>query len=249
MRPGLCFPATWDGIPEETHCQRRYFPLMDGSGKVTPVSEAGPAAQWSVRRKSWVSVLLGIHLLAVFAAPCASPPPASYLANWLAGRIEGRPGWLLPYTQALFLNHGYRFFAPNPGPSHLVRYEIELPGGGQIEGKFPDTEEHWPRLLYHRMFMISESVFTIEDPVTERPPPDAVNEEQMAEFEKQRATADALLKSIARRLLHEYDGHRVRLFLRRHEIPAPQQVLDGVPLDDEQFFRERLLGEFTQAEL
>jgi hypothetical protein len=195
-------------------------------------------------------VLIAAHLAAIFAAPCASPPPASYLANWVAGRVDGRPGLLQPYLQLLYLNHGYRFFAPNPGPSHLVRYELELPGGGQVEGHFPDPEDYWPRLLYHRMFMISESVFNIEGPVSESPPEGVLlPARQLADFRHQRACADALLRSIARNLLHQHDAQRVRLFLRRHDLPSPQHVLDGVPLNDPRFYQQRSLGEFTRDDV
>ena len=37
-----------------------------------------------------------------------------------------------PYLEAAYLDHGYAFFAPDPGPSHLVRYELEFDDGGVI---------------------------------------------------------------------------------------------------------------------
>ena len=43
-----------------------------------------------------------------------------------------------PICRPPFLNNGYRFFAPEPGPGHLVRYEIVTRDGRQIEGSFPD---------------------------------------------------------------------------------------------------------------
>ena len=209
-----------------------------------------PVTAWTIQRKLIVSCLLLFHLCAVFAAPCAAPPPASFAWNWLAGRREnGRDGVLVPYLRAGYLNHGYRFFAPNPGPSHLVRFEIDLKSGGQIEGTFPDPEDQWPRLLYHRMFMISESVFNLESPVSEQPPEGMLSDEEQRDFDSQRALADELLKSIARRLLAEHDGERVRLFAQTHEIPFPTDVLAGQSLDAAELYSERALGEFVRDQL
>ncbi|NIO41435.1 MAG: hypothetical protein GTO41_15415, partial [Burkholderiales bacterium] len=59
----------------------------------------------------------------------------------------------------MFLDHGYRFFAPEPGPGHLVRYEVTTSDGAGAAGQFPDRDRIWPRLLYHRWFMLSETAF------------------------------------------------------------------------------------------
>lgn len=218
----------------------------------TPESSQSPNPSevwWTGRRKAVATVVVLVHVFAVFAAPCASPPPASYTWNWIAGRVDGRDGLLTPYLRAAYLNHGYRFFAPNPGPSHLVRYELELKSGGRIEGHFPDADEQFPRLLYHRMFMVSETAFNLAEPVRELPPPGTLNELEQLEFDKQRATSEALAKSIARRLLTEYDGVRVRLFLSTHQLPFPGDVLSGTKLDDPALFNELPWREFTEEQL
>lgn len=155
----------------------------------------------------------------------------------------------MPYLRAGYLNHGYRFFAPNPGPSHLVRYEIELRSGGTIEGHFPDPEDQFPRLLYHRMFMISETAFNLAEPVREIPPAGALNELEQLEFDKQLAASDALAKSIARQLLSQYDAHEVRLFLVTHEIPFPADVVAGQQLDDPSLYFERPWREYREEQL
>ncbi len=214
-----------------------------------PSTALSPVAKWTPLRKVIVSVLLLFHLFAVFAAPCASPPPSSYAWSWLAGRVDGRDGLLMPYLRAGYLNHGYRFFAPNPGPSHLVRYEIDLKSGGQFEGEFPDPDQQWPRLLYHRMLMVSETLFNLDDPVSEPPPPGTLGDVELRDFNSQRASADALIHAIARRLLNDHDGQRVRLYLRTHEIPFPRDVLAGQELNDPRLYRERSLGEFSEDKL
>ncbi len=49
----------------------------------------------------------------------ASPvKPASEEAGWLRSTL-GR------YVDFMYLSHGYAFFAPNPGPSHLLECEIK----------------------------------------------------------------------------------------------------------------------------
>lgn len=223
-------------------------PIPQSPGE-EPTVEQTVASAWSPRRKAIASLLFLLHVFAVFAAPCAAPPPASYSWNWFAGRVDGRDGLLTPYLRAIYLNHGYRFFAPNPGPSHLVRFEIELRGGGQIEGRFPNTEDQFPRLLYHRMFMLSETAFNLAEPVSEIPPAGTLSELEQLEFSKQLAASEELAKSISRRLLDEHDGTRIRLFLVTHELPFPADVIAGQKLDDPALFREQPWREYLEEQL
>ena len=60
-----------------------------------------------------------------------------------------------PYLQILYLNHGYQFFAPEPGESTLLAFEAERDDGTVVRGRIPDRTT-WPRLLYHRHFMLTE---------------------------------------------------------------------------------------------
>ena len=103
-----------------------------------------------------LSLLFVWHMAAVFIAPftfaTAGPGGASPLAS-IGMRYLG---W---YIDAGYLNHGYFFFAPNPGPSHLVRARIEFADGrAPIVETFPDLKTQWPRLHYHRHFMLSEQL-------------------------------------------------------------------------------------------
>lgn len=218
--------------------------------------------EWTKSRKWLVSGLVLFHLFAVFASPAASPPPSSYAWSWLAGRVDGKDGLITPYLRAGYLNHGYRFFAPNPGPSHLIRYEIDLPSGDVAKGRFPDPNQQWPRLLYHRMFMISETAFNLSSavsapvlpnqpapPLLQLEPPPGLSEPERIEFAKQRATALELAKGIARRLMAKHGAEHVRLYVQTHEIPFPTDVLAGQKLDAPELFHERLLGEFTEEQL
>src|SRR3990172_7505683 len=89
-----------------------------------------------------VSLLVIVHVFAVFVGPWAMPPQNSELAAGCARIFQ-------PYLDALCLANGYRFFAPEPGPSHLVRYEITHDDGTLESGEFPNRQQHVPRLLYH----------------------------------------------------------------------------------------------------
>jgi hypothetical protein len=124
----------------------------------TPESAAaptGPFAKASVRAA--VSLLLVYHLAAVLLDPLATPPnfagPPAIIPEAIRPAFQG-------YVTALSLDHTYKFFAPNPGDSHLFRYDLYFADGtksvGVPEQTFPDRKKHWPRLLYHRYFMLAE---------------------------------------------------------------------------------------------
>ena len=102
-----------------------------------------------------VSVLVVLHVAAVFLGPFALQ--GSEMATVAASVLR-------PYMDVMGLANGYRFFAPEPGPSHLVRYELTRADGSQVTGTFPDRQVHRPRLLYHRYFMLSEFINTLQNP-------------------------------------------------------------------------------------
>ena len=207
-------------------------------GRQAPGPQAAAAiSPWSPRARWVASVLLAVHLLAVFVAPWSYPPPSSLLAQTIAG-------WFAPYLQAAYLDHGYRFFAPNPGPSHLVVYELEMPDRAVRRGRFPDLNQHWPRLLYHRHFMISEATFDMTEPFLGPPPAELVDARQRQAYQAAKRRAELLLRSLASELLRRHDARSVKLWLHTHLIPDPWEVQNGMRLDDPSLFEERMLGEF-----
>jgi hypothetical protein len=168
-----------------------------------------PAA-WS-RPARWVaSLAIAGYLAAVIVPPLAGPPPASELAGTLR-----RP--LRPLIGALYLDHGYRFFAPDPGPGHTIRWTVTLPDGATRTGKIPDRETDWPRLLYHRRFMIAEKI-AAQVPTVEAP-------------QEVRARAKPewlpLVKGVAGNLLRQTGGTSVRLEMVEHYLPGPEEVVAG----------------------
>jgi hypothetical protein len=125
-------------------------------GVETGQDDGEPRSQgfWSPRARFIVSVLIILHFAAVISAPLAIPQPSSRLARLVEG-------YLSPYTSLLYLRHGYRFFAPDPGPSHLLIFEVACEDGTIIKGRFPDSAIHQPRLMYHRFFMVGEHFWNL----------------------------------------------------------------------------------------
>jgi hypothetical protein len=173
----------------------------------------------SKRVRSVISLLLVLHLVAIAAAPLAMEP-----ASLPAQKVFA---FFRPYLDAAFLNHGYHFFAPEPGPSHLIRYELTFADGRIEGGVVPDPAEQKPRLNYHRHFMLSEFA------------------NQLALNDAQQPALHELSQSFARHLMSEREAKSATLFLRRHYIPSPQQVREGMTLDSEELYAERPLGTFS----
>lgn len=195
-----------------------------------PRQTKSASTPWSPLARWLASVALVWHLVGVLVGPISTPPSA--LGSFLQKIYR-------PYLQAvyLYLDHGYKFFGPDPGPSHLLRYELVLPGGERRTGILPHRGEHWPRLRYHRYFMLSEFLQGLSGEWDPR-----FDEEHQPLSPPLRVYA----RSYADHLLDEYGAERVTLNLVRHLIPRPDDVLRGVPLDDPQFYVSRKLGTFER---
>lgn len=105
-----------------------------------------------VARKSgylFASAWLAFHVFTVFISPAKMAPVSPLLWNGYQVTV--------PYAELFFLDHGYHFFAPDPGASTLISYTVTREGDSPIVGQFPDTSIR-PRLLYHRYFMLAENV-------------------------------------------------------------------------------------------
>src|SRR5262245_38749551 len=107
-----------------------------------------PAVAPPVWVKLLISILVVWHVAAVVSAPlafaCMSRGGPSAAAAAIASFFQ-------PYSSALYLNHGYAFFAPDPGPNHLVDYTVEFADKRTaVRGRIPDLSTERPRLLYHR---------------------------------------------------------------------------------------------------
>jgi hypothetical protein len=92
-----------------------------------------------------------------------------------------------------------------------------MPDGSTQSGKIPDRETDWPRLLYHRRFMVAEKI-AAQVPTVEAP----------AEI-RARAKPEwlPLVKGVAGNLLRTHGGDRITLELVEHYLPGPDEVAEG----------------------
>lgn len=176
---------------------------MDRSASLSP-----PRSPWSPAARGLASLPIIAYLTAVIVPPLAGPPPASDLA-----RAALQP--LRPLVGALSLGHGYRFFAPNPGPGHSITWSMRMPDGSVRAGVLPDPAADRPRLLYHRRFMISEKIAALVPPADV---PEEVRREAKQEWQP-------LVKDVAGQLLRRHGGSEVALTLIEHYLPTPEESL------------------------
>ncbi|MBM4076575.1 MAG: hypothetical protein FJ267_13170 [Planctomycetes bacterium] len=159
-----------------------------------------------------MSVLLAFHVFAIFVAPSAMPPASALL--------EQCYNFALPYNEALFLNHGYHFFAPDPGSSSLMAYSIPQAGNIPLKKRIPD-KSIWPRLLYHRYFMLAENVSSF-------------SEKSQNEF----------YEAYARHFARIHNADRVTLYSVSHEPSSMARIQVGGRLDDPEMFSEEVINEY-----
>lgn len=197
--------------------------------------------------KHWrivISALLLIHILIVVLANWTAVPPESPL------RESFRESPIYPYVVATSLNQGYRFFAPDPGPSHVIKYEIfddqgkpiKLAGDEDTVGYLPPVDlrvgllSGKPRLLYHRYFMLTEQIPNMPHPDL---PPDraAVNEPRLKKT----------MNSYAQELMRRNNGSRIKMTYLEHIFPDPDAFLEGKEsMTDAESYVTLWSGEFTR---
>jgi hypothetical protein len=158
----------------------------------------------------------------------------------------------------MYLNHGYAFFAPDPGPNHLVDYKVEFADGRPaVSGRFPDLSKERPRLLYHRHFMLSEALnsrFAPPEFAPEPSPPPltatagereryAANkilyDEAKRRWQHARRQYEAMRASIEGHLKQAHGGERVKIVRIEHLNADPEDVLfERKPLTAPESYRE-----------
>jgi hypothetical protein len=176
--------------------------------------ERSPAPRVPLSRPLRWAINLGLvlHVVAIIIAPAAVSPSSDLI----------QAGWDLfqPYLQILYLNHGYHFFAPEPGNSTLLAFQAERPDGTVVSGRIPNREIV-PRLLYHRHFMLTEQM-----------------KDAPAELR------DEWLGSYAEHICRKYGAARVRLTGQTHHLPTMEMIRSGVRLDDPSSYEDEDLGVF-----
>ena len=191
-----------------------------------PVANTSPPRAVSRSRgRLWLKLVASAwivyHLAGLVIAP-ASVRPSSDLA---------RSSWLVvgPYLQFLYLNHGFHFFAPDPGPATILRYVVERPDGTQVAGQIPDKQAMRPRLLYHRHFMLTEFLGNSEsmDP----------------------ALRQLHIRALARQICQSHAGQAVSLSKVVHQLPDMEWRRAGMSLEDPSLYVEEPLGRFHLVDL
>jgi hypothetical protein len=225
-------------------------------------SETRPTISPTIGR-AWcvaISMFVILHLLAVLAEPLRffSQSPVKYAAEE-ARLLRTAIG---PYVDLMYLSHGYSFFAPNPGPSHLLECELKpIPNSGNVTKSsgigqpvvadasranaqdsdwrvFPDRKVDWPRLLYHRYFMFSEFYQSQFAPVTlaDR---DQLDKNVLAQWQSDREQYEQLQASIRANLAQRYPARQATLRRIEHILPSEYQVLvDRWKLTDPRLYVE-----------
>jgi hypothetical protein len=187
----------------------------------------------SRRARVLISAVLLYHVLAVFVGAWVAPD-----ASPLGSEVSR---FFRHYIFLADLNHGYRFFAPDPGPSHLFYYTLTMADGTTKSGHFPNHQEHWPRLLYHRYFMLSEQANGFLPGGPEPAGSVTIPPEAYSRF-------DSLANSYAAHLLKTNDATRIHWRLVRHMIPRAEEVADGQSLTDERLYETLRSGVLLRDE-
>lgn len=216
-----------------------------------------------------LSCLIIGYLFLVLLGPLSNPVASANLTGPLAKKLR-------PLHQAIFIGHGYRFFGPDPGPSHILEYQIRTDEGTEIVGRFPDRDVHWPRLRYHRWFMLSETVYqdraSLPEPRDYQQLIQQLDSEiqdlrlrgeiatmyhmirerdlQSKDYQSTKVRTELLLRDIARFLLREHQGQSIELILRERLIARPVDIDSHIKLNDPRFLSEpRSVAKFTSDEL
>jgi hypothetical protein len=186
--------------------------MADVDGDV-PTRDAASSPPLSKKLRWLVSILVVLHISAVVVSPSSVPPTSAF---WDKG------WWLFrPYLQLMYLNHGYKYFAPEPGPSTLLAYTLEFDDGTTRQETIPNRGIH-PRLLYHRHFMLSEFL---------------------------NFAPDDWHRTYARHLCRTYGAKSVSMSRMTRLLPTMEEVRTGATLTDPERYLETPLGLFRCDEL
>jgi hypothetical protein len=207
-------------------------------GKKESMVETAPAGL-SLRLRIALSILLVGHLMAVFFPPftfatSSGPGIASPFAEPIMRGIR-------PYVELLYLDHGYFFFAPNPGPSHLLRAKLEFSDGRPSrELTFPDRQQQRPRLLYHRHFMLAEQLHG--DFVPPQVLPEIASDpEQLARWQRARENYQRRRESFENHLRVTHGASHAVITRLEHTLVGPGEFQERRPaLNAAESYRELL---------
>lgn len=104
---------------------------------------AAPFRRWPHRTRVArvaLAAVIGWHLLAIAAAP--------YPGSRLKAAVHP---WFAPYLRALYLEHDWRFFAPEPAAGRLLRARITDRSGIVHEVRLTEAERRGSPLFFRRL--------------------------------------------------------------------------------------------------
>jgi len=231
-----------------------------------PITNFG--APWSKTKRRVASAVILVYLFVLLIGPLANPVASPYLSGPIAEKVS-------PIHRAMFLGHGYRFFGPEPAPSHRLVYQGKRKDGSDFEGVFPSRENHWPRLLYHRWFMLSETLFNenaflpSQSQFDERSKQYAAQIESLQQtgnlklsrelrleqeietlqYNNSRQRVEVLGEAIANVLSNRNDAESIQLFIQVRQIPLAEEVAAGMQLEDKSLLSDLIpIGSFINSE-
>lgn len=186
------------------------------------------------RWKIAISVCILFHLLGVLAEPLFfftrgnSPSP-------MAGPLRR---WMAPYVEFAYLNHGYFFFAPNPGPGHLMDCQLQSSDGKSSRIRLPDRQAQWPRLFYHRHLMLAEFLHQLHvPPVTAADVANTPDPTMLEAMRADRAQFEMVRDSMIKHLKSRYGATEASIIRLEHRLPSSAEIFDEkIPLSDERLY-------------
>ncbi|MCA9190314.1 MAG: hypothetical protein KDB03_01075 [Planctomycetales bacterium] len=182
-----------------------------------------------------ISLALSIQVLAVFAQPFRFFTRST---GGSAAVTQPLRDTLAPYVEFGYLDHGYFFFAPDPGPSHLMRFEMDLSDGSHGSLEFPDRHAQWPRLLYHRHFMLAEFLQQLHVPPVDR----SLAQEDpglVDDWTQQRAIFESVRDSFMQHVANRYQSSNMLVKRLEHRLPTDVELYQQrVRLTDRNLYLE-----------
>ncbi len=190
-----------------------------------------PRSKWKIL----FSVLIVVHLLAIVAEPFAFFTRGANSVSPAALPIRAN---LAPYVEFAYLNHGYFFFAPNPGPSHLLECQLTTSSCDQSRLRLPDRRAQWPRLLYHRHFMLAEFLHQLHvPPITAQVEATTPDKDLLAAWKIERSRFEMVRDSMIKHLKTRYGAQSAEISRLEHRLPNDIEVFrDKIQLSDERLY-------------
>jgi hypothetical protein len=114
---------------------------------------------------------------------------------------------------------------------------LTLEDGSLATLRFPDRNAQWPRLLYHRHFMMAENLHQLwAPPLT----PEASNEldaQLVKDWQRDRQRFESVRDSIRNHLAKRYNASQVSVVRIEHRLPSDDEVLrQRIRLNDRRLY-------------